>query len=372
MNKIKVCHVISGYYRTDARVFLRQCKSLYSNNFEVTILTNDGKGDEKIDDINFFDCDLNYNSRFKILLNAKKQFISKAIIINADIYQLHSPELLPLGRKLKKLGKKVIYDAHEDLPRHILEKEWIPKIFRRPISFIIEQYLNRTLKIFDYNITPHTHVFNDFKLKKIKIELIENFPLIKKNRDLELNDYIDRSNIICYTGTVYEYSNQIQLAKAIQKIDNINYEIAGYINDTQLNALKNILPDKFKFHGRLTVEELSNFYKNSTIGYVLYDYKLNLGDKLGSFGTNKMFEYMEEGLPFICTDYFLWKEICEKYNCGIYIQPGDIEGLKDAISFLINNKEEAYIMGQNGKKAVLNDLNWGIVEKKYINVFKKI
>jgi len=80
---------------------------------------------------------------------------------------------------------------------------------------------------------------------------------------------------------------------------------------------------------------------------------------------------MEAGLPIICTDFDLWKEIIDKYNCGIYVQPNDIEGIKNAICYLINNKKEAYEMGQNGRKAVLLEYNWETQEKEYLKIFKK-
>jgi len=51
-----------------------------------------------------------------------------------QVYQLHDPDLLPIGNKLKSLGKKVIFDSHEDVPQQIKDKEWIPKILRNLIS----------------------------------------------------------------------------------------------------------------------------------------------------------------------------------------------------------------------------------------------
>ena len=38
-----------------------------------------------------------------------ERVFAKAKAIDADLYHMHDPELMPIGRKLKKLGKKVIF-----------------------------------------------------------------------------------------------------------------------------------------------------------------------------------------------------------------------------------------------------------------------
>lgn len=365
-----ICHVISGYFRNDARVFLRQCKSLHNHGFDVSILTNDGDPDEILDGIRVVDCGKAW-PRWKTLLQAKQQFLDKALEMNADIYQLHSPELLPLGVALKKAGKGVVYDAHEDMPRHILEKEWLPGFSRKLISFAFEKYMLRTLARYDEIVSPHSHVVADFQKQLGKGVLVANFPLVADNWDFSREEFLARKNILCYSGTVYAYSNQEETVEALSGFDDLEYRIAGYIDEEhgkRLLAMPN--GDKVTFLGRLSRPDLHAFYRSALIGVVIYDYKLNLGHKLGSYGTNKIFEYMEAGLPFICTDYILWKDIAERHNCGVCVAPGRPEEIAAAIDYFLQDRERAYRMGQNGRKAILEEFNWSSEERKYVELFR--
>lgn len=370
---MKICHLVTGHFRTDARIFQRQCKSLKQAGYDVSIITNDGNSPEIIEGISIIVCNKFWKNRIKSLLFAKYQFLDIAIEINADIYQLHSPELLPVGSALKKRGKIVIFDSHEDFPNHIKEKNWIPKILRKPISFIFKLYLHRVVKKFDAVFSPHLHVIHALSKVNQEIYLIANFPIVNKLNNFSYDDYSRRKEQICYAGTVYEYSNQIEILEAIKNIPSVKYEIAGTISYKYLNLLQKN-PNFFKvvYHGHLSYNSLSEFYSHQKIGVVIYDYKFNLGYKLGSYGTNKIFEYMEAGLPFICTDYVLWMDIIDKYQCGIYVKPGEVNEIKKAILFLINNPSIAYKMGQNGRRAIEAEFNWKFHENRLLKAYENV
>lgn len=368
----KVCHILSGFFRNDTRIFDKQCKSLLKEEYEVSILTNDGIPDEVKDGIKIIACSTYYRKRLKVIINAKSVFIDKAIEIDADIYQLHGPELIPLGLALKKLGKKVFYDAHEDLPRQILEKGWIPAIIRKPLSIASEWYLKYTLKKFDelFSVTPH--IVDKLKMITDSVTMITNYPIVGQIDSFGIDDYCHRENIICYSGTVYHGSNQEYIFNAISNIENVKYHIAGLIDEVyyqKLFALSSFR--KVTFLGRIPKSEMRGFYQKAIAGLAIHDYAQNLGYKKGTLGSTKLFEYMEAGLPIICSDFDLWKEIITKYNCGICVQPNNNKQIAAAIRFLLENKEKAYEMGQNGKNAILKEYNWGEQEKTYLNVFRK-
>lgn len=370
--KPNVCHVISGYFRNDARIFLRQCKSLHTHGFNVSILTNDGGGDQIVDGIRIIDAKKPW-PRWRTLLQAKRQMLSAALDIHADIYQLHSPELLPLGLALRRAGKIVVYDAHEDMPRHLLEKEWLPRFTRRALSILFEKYLHYALARYDDVVSPHSHVVANLNNKLQKGILIANFPLVCEDWEFSESEYSQREEVLCYSGTVYAYSNQEGIIRTLENFKNLEYRIAGYIDSgfrERLMASPN--SERVHFFGRLSRQALYEFYNSALIGVVVYDYKLNLGDRLGSYGTNKIFEYMEAGLPFICTDYVLWKDIVDRYDCGVCVSPNDPDQLAEAVGYLLRDRKRAYQMGQNGRQAVLREFNWASEEEKYVALFSAL
>ena len=370
---MKVCHVISGYHRNDARVFLRQCLSLKRAGFDVSILTNDGEPDEVVEGISIISCRQHYRERWKVLLAAKRQFMPEVPRVDADVYQLHSPELLPLAQPLKRLGKAVVYDAHEDLPRHLLEKEWLPPVMRRPLGFGAEHYLRHTLKQIDDVVSPHSHVVDHLQRTVGKGTLVANFPLVEDLPDLTEAEFAARPATICYTGTVYAYSNQEATLDALSQLPAVRYRVAGYIGEAHRQALM-ARPGavQAEYMGRIGRAELRALYTSCIAGLAIYDYKLNLGYKLGSYGTNKVFEYMEAGLPLICTDYTLWRDIVERYECGVCVSPGSVSQIRDAIEYIENDRSRAFRMGQNGRRAVLEEFNWSSEERKYLAVFERL
>jgi glycosyltransferase involved in cell wall biosynthesis len=368
----KVCHIISAFNRYDTRIFWKQSRSLANSGFFVYLLTNDNLPNEVKDNVEIISCNTKYKNKIQRILYAKSTFLKKALEIDADIYQIHDPELIPLGLNLKKFNKIVFYDAHEDFPRQILEKEWIPKIIRKPLSVISEWYFKNNLYKFDEILSVTPHIVDRLRTMSDSVTQVTNYPIIENITNFQLPDYSNRETILCYAGTIYDTSNQKYILDAISNIESVKYHMAGVIDkDYLLGLQKHSAWNKVKTLGILSKNEILKFYEKAVIGIVIYDYLPNLGYKRGTLGSNKLFEYMAAGLPLICTDYDLWKEIIGKYECGICVQPNNPSEIETAIRFLIENKEKAYQMGQNGKNAVAQQYNWNTQEKIYIDLYLK-
>ena len=125
------------------------------------------------------------------------------------------------------------------------------------------------------------------------------------------------------------------------------------------------LSDKINYLGVVSRSEINNIYKNSIAGLLLYQ---PAGNHFESQPI-KMFEYMAAGLPIICSDFPLWKEIVEGNGCGICVNPADTNAVTNAVNLILNDKNLAAQMGKSGHEAALEKYNWTIEEKKLLSLY---
>jgi len=104
------------------------------------------------------------------------------------------------------------------------------------------------------------------------------------------------------------------------------------------------------------------------VGLVPY---LNVGghDKANP---NKIFEYQRFGLPFVASDFELWKNHMDNSKTGLFVNPESSIEIAEATIFLLKNRAKASEMGELGKKQILHRYNWDIESKKLLDVYNSI
>src|SRR5699024_4873856 len=134
----RVCHLTSVHRAEDPRIFHKECTSLVKKGYEVYLVAH---GESYIKNkVNIIGVGKKPTSRYKRFIESSQKVYKAAKALQADIYHLHDPELLPYALKLKKTGAKVIFDSHEDYISTITEKDYLPSFTRNLIAKIFKRY----------------------------------------------------------------------------------------------------------------------------------------------------------------------------------------------------------------------------------------
>ena len=363
---MKICHLTSVHKPEDIRIFHKECSSLARAGYEVNIIAVNC-GNYFINNIPVYSVDIKYSGRLKRMITVPKAILKKSLELNCDIYHFHDPELIPVGLKLKRKGKKVIYDVHEDLPRQTLSKQYLKSWLRPTVAKFIEWYENNKSKKFDYIITSTPFIRDRFlKINKNTVD-VRNYPVLDKS--FIYNNWSDKKNAVCYIGGLEEARGIKEMMEAFRFV-NCGFFIGGLFDNENIKEEIYNMPawEKVNYYGYVNRNEANNIYSDSKIGLVTLHPIINYIDALPV----KMFEYMHAGIPVIASNIPLWKEIVEGNNCGVCVNPLQPKEIAEAINYLLTNDEIAEEMGRNGRNAVLNKYNWNIEEKKLLNMYKYI
>lgn len=375
MDKIKVCHFTCAHEATDVRVFQKECVSLAKEGYEVYLVVPDAKTEIK-EGVQIIGVPIKSRNPIYRLFHTSGLVYKKALEIGADIYHFHDIELFSHGVKLKRKGYKVIFDSHEDWLGYIKAITWLPSVVRKLTGGYLTWQYRKNLSKFDAVLTVSPHIVESLKEYSDRVSMVSNYPIVNEDLLTEPDEqkYMARDNKVCYAGTVYENSNQEAIIRALEEIDDIQYALVGTIS-TEYKKRLSLLPGWSKVHfiQHVPFDELKSIYRSTLAGLVVLDYMPNCGYKKGSLGVNKIYEYMLMGLPVICTDYEIWKElIIDKYKCGFCVSPGNVEEIRSAILYIIKNKEIAFQMGQMGRNAVMMELNWKSQESILLGIYKEL
>jgi glycosyltransferase involved in cell wall biosynthesis len=365
---IKVAHLTSVHPRSDIRIFGKMCRSLAAAHYKVSLVVADGLFDEIRDGVQIHDVGAS-KGRFDRIKNAPSRVFAKAISLNADLYHLHDPELIPIGLRLKRMGKRVVFDSHEDVPKQLLGKPYLNKPTLWALSKAFGVFEAWACTQFDGVIAATPFIRDKFlKINPYTVD-INNFPLLG---ELEAQvPWADKAREVCYVGGIDRIRGITEVVRAMEEVQSgVRLNLCGRFSEPDLERACKAMSgwSAVNEHGYLDRAGVRHVLGNSLAGLVTLHPVINYLDALPI----KMFEYMAAGIPVIASDFSLWREIVLGNQCGLCVDPMNPVAIASAIDYLVQHPEEGRQMGENGRKAVMAHYNWSVEEAKLLDFYKAI
>jgi glycosyltransferase involved in cell wall biosynthesis len=366
--KIKVCHLSSVHFALDTRIFYKFCSSLAQSNYDVTLIACHPEK-TVIKNVKILPFKRYHNRRLRMLFAWIPMFF-KALKVNAEIYHFHDPELIPCGLLLRLLGKKVIYDIHENIADDIFDKPWVRyKWVTYQLFNLIEVFSLRFFRI----VLAEESYLKRYGHKSNQCNVIQNFcdlTFFKKYRKQEPGSPLH----LFYIGIVLENRGFLQICETVyllhQKGYPVHFHCVGELYTDLRNKIEKLpyytqIKDSLNFYGRMSLEEGYAISKKAGIGLcIIYPMK----NSMESYPT-KLFEYMAVGLPVVTSDFPLYREVVEQNNTGLCVDPLLPEAIYKAIESLISDKAMYEKCFRNGFEVVRKNYNWESEKVKLLKLY---
>jgi len=352
--RVKVWHLTSVHDVDDSRILRRECKSLAQAGYDVALVVGRPPRDD-VDGVRIVGVGAAKN-RLDRASRVAWNIYRAARHARADIYQFHDPELLWVGLLLKLRGHKVVYDVHEDVPKQIMNKFWVPRWARRPLALVATLAEHVGASVFDAIVAATPAIAERFHPNKTVV--VQNFPEVAlaqpNGSDVAFEQ---RPFAFAYTGGLTEVQGVREIVATSMVLGpHMPGALAGWFDDDRLEAEMRATPAWRFLHyrGKLSQPQVMATIRSARSGIVL---DRPISNYLDAYST-KMFEYMACGVPVICSDFPLWVQLIGDADCGITVDPLNPSAIADAIQKITAHPDEARRLGSNGRRAIIEQYNW--------------
>ncbi|MCE1157231.1 MAG: glycosyltransferase [Spirochaetia bacterium] len=367
--KKKICHLTDSHKYNDQRILYKECVSLVQQGYDVTLVACFVPyGLKEIFGVKLIEFPL-IPIKNRIIYGNCKMY-QTALKINAEIYHIHDPELLITAIKLKKSGRKVIYDAHENYSFQIKLRPYIPMIFKNLSSRVVRMIEDYVSKRIDAVILPCTIFENEelFLKKCKKVVIVGNEPIIPNTLEFKI---LIKSNKICYVGSLTSERGISQLIKAAFYAKAQLILAGTFVPQEYYNIVKQY--PEFScvdYRGEVSLEESRGIIDECYIGVSTL---LNTGQypMINNLPT-KVYEYMSLGKPVIISNFKYVEKVNNSLQFAITVNPESVEEICCAIEKLFNDYDKAKELGLNGFNLIKSIYNWDISKKRLLDLYDSL
>jgi glycosyltransferase involved in cell wall biosynthesis len=279
-----------------------------------------------------------------------------------DVWHFHDPELLPLAIAWRWLFARqvhLIYDVHEDVPKDILSKVWIPSYLRKPVARLAYEVERWGMRNCQLVVAAGDSIVERVTASARRSIVVRNYPLMRQETSVLRSSTNGRPVRVIYPGTLTEVRGIRDVVQAMDELHDCAVELwlmGRFYPAAFEREIRHIAGSNVVIHPQVPFDQVPQYIQSSDIGVVCFH---PTPAELGTLPV-KMFEYMQAGLPVVASDFPVWRGIIESAGCGLLVAPGpgSSQQIAAAIRHLVNDSHLRQRMGQAGIRAVREKYSW--------------
>ena len=297
-----------------------------------------------------------------------------------NVYHAHDLNTLPIAYLCAKRNKaKLIYDSHE---LYTERNKLVPtSVFWRFCLNVIEKFLiHQSNAVLTVNHSIAREMGNRYNVPTPKV--VMNTPSSIKKRGCNFNGNgrlrFDLSipperKIILYVGAITFNRGLEELVSSLSYLNDCHLVYMGYGNENFKRKLIEIAEgnhsaSRFSFYGPVPSNRVTEFAADADIGVapiinacLSYYYCL----------PNKIFEYMNAGLPVVSSNFPELRSVVIGHDIGLTFDPSDPYDIARAINTILDDPQRRERMTTNAIEAS-SLYNWENESKKLLDIYNTL
>ena len=256
------------------------------------------------------------------------------------------------------------------------ENDWLP-FWAKPLARMTWDHWERRLVRRCAGIVVVTEpIAKRYSRLHKNVRVVANYPDWQSVDDLTPMARDGRTCVISGSLDRDRGLSQVFEAMAILKQRDVEVplELAGpstseeYLRSLWDEANRLGISRQVRYHGILSKSKSLILQQQASIGLVTYLPFQNCIIGL----PNKLMECMALGVPVVCSDFPIYREVAGETGAAIMVDPTKPTQIADAIESLVRNPALARQMGEAGRQAVRNRFNWQAESKKLLDLYHQL
>jgi len=301
----------------------------------------------------------------------------QGIRLHPDLVHANDLPALPLGFLIaRSTGAKLLYDSHElwaDSSHRLLVPGWLFRMMRRTERF----FARRADAVITVSEGIADYMAKDMDI--LKPVVVRNVPMASDERGIDkpaLREALSISAdvpLVLYQGIMVKGRDLITLVKAMGRIQHPTGVLVFLGDGPLVPTLETLahevgMQERVFFHPAVPPAELHRWTQEATLGICAKEaycssHTLSL--------PNKLFEYIQAGLPVLVSDLPEMRRVVSRYGVGEVYAGGDVAQLADRIDGILSNPE----LREKYRQATIvasKTLHWGVEKETLIRVYQEL